>query len=171
MVIVRDPKLERFQFVFKVFPQLQEFSPKDLYKKHPTKPHHWRHIGRVDDILVFSNGEKLMPRVTEDLLSAHPAVRSALIVGHGRFNAAAILEPNEIPKSPQGVESLLDDVWKTVMESNKTAPTHGMLSKSHLMIVSPDKPFLRAGKGNLLTAPDGPSTKVAPQGLYGVEQR
>ncbi len=151
MVFVRDPKLERFQFVFKVFPELQEFSPKDLYKKHPTKPHHWRHIGRVDDILVFSNGEKLMPRVTEDLLSAHPAIRSALVVGRGRFNAAAILEPNEIRETQEDVESLLEDVWKTVIESNEIAPTHGMLSKSHLMLVSRGKPFLRAGKGTILT--------------------
>ena len=91
-----------------------------------------------------------MPRLTEDLLSAHPAIRSALVVGHGRFNAAAILEPHEIPQTQQGVENLLDDVWVNVIESNKMAPTHGMLSKSHIMIVSPDKPFLRAGKGKAM---------------------
>ena len=164
MVFVRDLELERFQFVFKVFPNLQEFSPKDLYKKHPTKPHHWRHIGRVDDILVFSNGEKLMPKVTEDLLSSHPAIRSALVVGRGRFNAAAILEPNEIPKTRQGEKSLLEDVWMTVMESNKIAPTHGMISKSHLMIVSPGKPFLRAGKGMLLAELGTLDTKIRSQG-------
>lgn len=171
MVFVRNPTLERFQFVFKVFPKLQEFSPKDLYKKHPTKPHHWRHIGRVDDILVFSNGEKMMPRITEDLLSAHPAIRSALVVGRGRFNAAAILEPNEIPETQLGIKSLLEGLWETVMEANKIAPTHGMLSKSHLMIVSPNKPFLRAGKGMILSETGSVDTETGPQGLYGEEQQ
>ena len=33
------------------------------------------------------------------------------------------------------------------MESDKIAPIHGMLSRSHLMIVSPDKPFLHAVNG------------------------
>ncbi|KAK4693808.1 hypothetical protein P7C71_g3655, partial [Lecanoromycetidae sp. Uapishka_2] len=138
-----------FQHVFKVFPELQEFSPRDLYERHPVKPDHWRHIGRVDDILVFSNGEKLMPRKTEELLAKHPAILSALVCGHGRFHAAAILEPREYPRTERDSEILLDEIWEIVQKSNLIVPTHGVLSKSHLMLSSADKPFLRTPKGTL----------------------
>lgn len=33
------------------------------------------------------------------------------------------------------------------MESNEIAPIHGMLSRPHFKIVSPDKPFLHAVSG------------------------
>ena len=90
-----------------------------------------------------------MPKVTEELLSAHPALRSALVVGHGRFNAAVILEPNEGFKSHQDSERLIDEVWVTVESSNKKAPSHGNLSRPYLMVASSDKPFLRTAKGQL----------------------
>ena len=137
MVFVRDPKIMDFQDVFKVFLELQEFATNDLFEKHPSKANHWRHVGRADDILVFSNGKKLMPKVTEELLSAHPALRSALVVGHGRFNAAIILEPNEVIKSHQDSERLIDEVWATVESSNKKAPSHGNLFRPYLMVASP----------------------------------
>ena len=89
----------QFQFIFKIFPLLQEYSLKDLCKKHLTKAYHWWHISRVNGIMIFSNGEKLMPRVTEYLLSAHPAIRSALGIGHNCFRAVAIMEPNELPET------------------------------------------------------------------------
>ena len=147
MVYVRDPNLAQFQDVFKVFDNLEEFSTKDLFRKHPSKPHHWRHEGRVDDILVFSNGEKYMPARTEEMISAHPKLRSALLFGHGRFNAAAILEPRDFPKCNTDAIRLLDSVWPMVEMSNKQAPTHGMLSRSYIILAAPDKPFLRTPKG------------------------
>lgn len=147
MVFVRNPHISDFQNVFKTFNHLQEFSTKDLFERHPVKPHHWRHVGRIDDVLVFSNGEKLMPRTTEELLAAHPALRSALVVGHGRFNAAAILEPVQFPESGQDSKRLSDEVWRTLVESKETAPSHGRLSRSYLMVALPEKPFQYIAKG------------------------
>ena len=135
MVFVHNPHISAFQNIFKTFDHLQEFSTKDLFEKHPIKQHHWRHVSRADGVLVFSNGEKVMPRTTEELLAAHPALRSVLVVGHGRFNAAAILETVQL------------DVWRTLVKSKESAPSHGKLSRSSLMVVLPEKPSRYTAKG------------------------
>lgn len=41
MVFVRRPELERWQQIFKVFPELDKYHTKDLFARHPTKPDSW----------------------------------------------------------------------------------------------------------------------------------
>lgn len=48
-VFIRNPKVERWQQVFQVYPELSEFHTKDLFERHPTKDDLWvsptlRHI-------------------------------------------------------------------------------------------------------------------------------
>jgi acyl-coenzyme A synthetase/AMP-(fatty) acid ligase len=40
-VFVRNPKVERWQQVFQVYPELNEFHTKDLFARHPTKADLW----------------------------------------------------------------------------------------------------------------------------------
>ncbi|RKU46996.1 hypothetical protein DL546_007719 [Coniochaeta pulveracea] len=69
------------QAVFYTFPDLSEWSTKDLYSPHPTLPDHWLYRGRADTVIVFSNGEKLNSLTLEDVIVGHPAVKGALVVG------------------------------------------------------------------------------------------
>ena len=71
LVIVRKDKHPGFQGVFYTFPELDEFDTKDMYKPHPTLPHHWIYCGRSDKIIVFSNGEKLNPVTIEETVVDH----------------------------------------------------------------------------------------------------
>ena len=89
-----------------------------------------------------------MPKVTEELLLGHPALRSALVVGHGRF------------KSHQDSERLIDEVWATVESSNKKAPLHGNLSRPYLMVAYSNKPLLRTAKAELASLGFGIFTKL-----------
>ena len=84
LVYVRNPECEDFQAVFGANPHLTEYPMRDLYSQHPTKPHHWKHEGRKDDIIVFKNGCKFNPILHERLISAHPRVRACMIVGTGK---------------------------------------------------------------------------------------
>ena len=61
LVIVRHPSTDPYHSAFLTFPELNEFPLNDLYSKHPTKPNHWLYVGRTDDVIVLSNGEKLSP--------------------------------------------------------------------------------------------------------------
>ena len=63
LVIVRKGKNPRLQRIFYTFPDDDEFDTKDIFKRHPSLPNHWLYHGRSDNIIVFSNGEKLNPVV------------------------------------------------------------------------------------------------------------
>ncbi len=99
LVIFRDPKLELSQAAFATLPSLQEFSPGDLYSEHPSKKGLWRYSGRIDDVIVFINGEKLNPITMEGIIESHNEVNSALIFGTGRLRSGLLLEMKQPPSS------------------------------------------------------------------------
>ncbi|KAI0473497.1 hypothetical protein GGR56DRAFT_666669 [Xylariaceae sp. FL0804] len=148
-VIVRDDRLRRYQGVFHTFPELDEYPMKDLYSKHPTKPDTWLYRGRLDDVVVFSNGEKLNPLEMEDLIGGDPNVGAALVSGLGRFQANLLVEPARAPASDAEREALLDALWPSVQAANQLCPTHGRIHRNMIALTVPEKPMLRAGKGTV----------------------
>lgn len=148
-VIKRKEKIPQYQGVFITFPDSDEFRTGDIYTPHPTLPHHWLHCGRNDDIIVFSNGEKLNPVKMETSISRHPDVRRVLVVGQGKFEAGLIIDPIEFPKSDEERQQLIDSVWPYVKEANSATVKHGRISKHLITLSNPDKPFTYSGKGEL----------------------
>jgi thioester reductase-like protein len=153
LFIVRDEKLDPYQGIFCSFPHLQEYSMRDLYSKHPTKPDLWRYQGRADDIIVFTNGEKMNPLAMEELISSHEGVNSALLVGHGRFQSALLIEPTTPVRSEDDKQEALASIWRVVDLANRTCVAHGKVSKELILFTSPDKPMRRAGKGAVQRKP------------------
>lgn len=152
LVIVRKDKHPGLQGVFYTFPEADEFDTKDMYKRHPTLPDHWIYYGRSDNIIVFSNGEKLNPVTIEEIVVDHPGIKGALVVGSDRFQAGLLLEPVINPKNDQEAEQLLDSVWPYVAEANRGTATYGQIARQFIALASPDKPFHRAGKGTVQRA-------------------
>lgn len=151
-VIVRRGKEPGLQAFFYTFPDKDEISTNDLYRPHPTIPNLWMHQGRVDDLIVFSNGEKLHPAAIEDIVGAHPQIKGALVVGVGRFQPGLILEPTTDPVNEQERNELVESVWPWIERANKETAAHGRISRDLVMVAKPGKPFLRAGKGTLQKA-------------------
>ncbi|KAH8655420.1 hypothetical protein BX600DRAFT_515242 [Xylariales sp. PMI_506] len=149
----RDPKLDLFQAFFQTFPDLDEIAIKDLYSKHPTKPGRWLYRGRIDDVIVLSNGEKVNPLDMEACINTHPDVKATLVVGQGKFQTAALVQLHEaLPTSKEGVKELKETLWERMMVANHEAPAHGQLHKDYIIFASADKPFLLAGKETVLRA-------------------
>ena len=149
MVVVRKNKDPGLQGHFYTFPELNEFKTGDLFKPHPTVPNHWAYYGRADDIIVFSNGEKLNPVTIEQIVREHPQVKGVLVVGAGKFQPALLLEPLAQPKTKEEEHAFIDAVWPFVEKANRETVAHGQISRDYIMIGSPDKPFHRAGKGTV----------------------
>lgn len=137
------------QAVFYNFPDWDEYTTGDLFKAHPTRADNWMHYGRKDNIIVFSNGEKLNPITIEDTIAGHPLIHGALVVGQGRFQAALILEPITYPETEEEAENLIDKVCPAVEEANKLTVSHGHISRQLISISDPQMPFPRAGKGTV----------------------
>ncbi len=133
LVLVRGEKGLGLQCCFYTFPDLKEFSTKDIYRRHPSLPNYWLYQGRMDDIIVFSNGEKFNPATTEEVVTG-PLRRSegALVVGSNRFQPALILEPREGGKRRCGSKRALLSLsghWLT-------RPTRRLLPKVRLHTTS-----------------------------------
>lgn len=151
-VIVRKDKHPGLQSCFYAFPELEEFSTKDLYQPHPTLPDHWMHVGRADDIIVFSTGEKLNPVTIEGTVMGHPKVLGAQVVGSKQFHAALMIEPAQYPKSEEEKQLFLDTIWPVIDKVNTETVAHGRISRGDIFFTDPKKPFPRAGKGTIQRA-------------------
>lgn len=150
LVVVRKENFRPFQPVFELFPELPEFSSKDLFSKHPTKPDLWLYHGRSDDVITFLNGEKTNPISMEASISSHPDVRSSLVIGQGRFEASLLVEPCQSdPMSINDRAQWIEKLWPIIQKANSRCPAHARVSKSHVLFTTPAKPMSRAGKGTV----------------------
>jgi hypothetical protein len=148
--LVRHPTTDPYHAAWKTFPHLQEYSMKDLYMKHPTKENLWFYVGRGDDLIVLSNGEKLNPTSMEMTLVGHNGVKGALVVGQARFAPAAMIELNDDIstrlRTAEERAAMIDEIWPSVMKANQSAPSHAQISRDRIFFSKPEKPFVRAGK-------------------------
>ena len=95
LVLHRNPRLEGSRSFSCIFPNVEEWHTKDQCRPHPNKPNVWRFHGRKDDTIVLSNGEKFNPVPSEAIISGHPLISGAILVGQGRFQPALIVKPKE----------------------------------------------------------------------------
>lgn len=147
MVVVRDPELEMYQGAFTTHPQLQEWSTRDLYSKHPKKPHHWRHEARVDDLIVSANGAKFNPLNMQTRIQQDPEVKLALMTGTHRLRPALIIQLLDSGAIEEQRRQIRKKIWAIVSKMNEEFPSQGRVMESLIMFTLPYKDFPMAGKG------------------------
>ncbi|KAE8133310.1 NRPS-like enzyme [Aspergillus pseudotamarii] len=155
MVIARNPERERYQFPFTLFPDKQEYHTSDLFVRHPdpAKPDLWRWCARVDDVIVFLNGEKTNPvSMEQHIIACNPDVTAALVAGSQRFQASLLLEVNGKNLSVSERAAAIEKIWPSIEQANAVCPAHARVAKTHILFTTPDKPMLRAGKGTIQRA-------------------
>jgi thioester reductase-like protein len=153
LVIVRHSRWRTEQAIFWTFPQLDEYCTKDLYEQHPDKPSLWAYRGRVDDIIVLSNGEKFCPAEAESIMNGHPDVKSAMILGNTHAQSALLVELFNPAIKDEHFEICRRSILHLVGQANKTLPQHAQIHASHIKILPPSKSFLRSSKGEVRRAP------------------
>ncbi|KAI2641306.1 hypothetical protein GGS21DRAFT_547675 [Xylaria nigripes] len=149
VVVRKDTDMQGF---FYTFPDKTEHDTGDMFKKHPTLPDHWLYAGRSDNIIVFSNGEKLNPVTIEETVARDHELKGAVVAGAGRFQPCLLLEPTEQPQTENEAKELIERIWPFVVEANKKTVAHGQIARELIMVTSSGKPFLRAGKGTIQKA-------------------
>ncbi|KAF5563860.1 nonribosomal peptide synthetase [Fusarium napiforme] len=151
LVVRRKASDPGSQGCFYNFPELSEWRTNDIFEPHPTLKDHWLYKGRADDVIVFSNGEKLNPVTIEGIVSDHPLVKSALVVGQKMFQAALIIEPiaEAQPKDEAEAKALLDKILPTIEQANAETVAHGRIAANFVAFADPALPFPRADKGTV----------------------
>ncbi|PHH73109.1 hypothetical protein CDD82_5653 [Ophiocordyceps australis] len=145
LVIKRNDLLLHNQPVFCLFPELDEFRTKDLFAPHDTLAGFWQYKGRIDDVIVFSNGEKTNPQSFESHVCSHQLVAAALVFGTHREEAGLLIEP----KAPAQHQDMIEALWPTIEQANLAAPAHARIAMSHICFASQAKPMVRTGKGTV----------------------
>ncbi|KAL8884758.1 MAG: hypothetical protein Q9192_006773 [Flavoplaca navasiana] len=145
-VFVRQRELDLFQSIFSTYPNLDHFETKGIYRKHPVKSNTWKFCHRLDDVIVLSNAEKFNPVNYENAVSAHPTLRSAIVGGHGRSQTCLFVEPLALGESDAGNTEILDTIWPTILEANRTSPAHARVMKDVIIFTDQQRGVEHAGK-------------------------
>ena len=151
MVVVRNSKLEEVQPVFKLFPEVQEYTTKDLFSPHPLKPGLWAHRGRTADIITLITGLTANPDVMEQHVGCYPEVRVALMVGTQQSQTALLIESSITPPPSISEErnALTERLWPMIDEANQIYPRDTRVTKSHVILVDPERPIPKTAKGSV----------------------
>ncbi|KAH8691535.1 hypothetical protein BGW36DRAFT_388500 [Talaromyces proteolyticus] len=134
--------------VFHTYPNNAEYHTGDLFLPHPKVEGSWLYHGRLDDIIVLSNGEKFNPTTMEAVICSHPHVARAIVLGQGRFQSAVLIEPDRSVWTDEDAV-LIADIWPTVQKANEGAARHARLMKDRIGVASPSKPFKITPKGTI----------------------
>ena len=147
LTVPNPSRLAWIHTCYHTFPQVDVWRTNDNYKRHPTNPNLFTFRGRGDDVIVLSNGEKFQPVTTESIIQGHPSIEGALVVGTGRFQPALVIEPKVYPAD---AEAFIEDIWPIVQRANQEAAAHGKIFRGKIILTTPSKPFVRAGKGSVI---------------------
>ncbi|KAJ5632076.1 NRPS-like enzyme [Penicillium lividum] len=149
-VIVRSPEREGHQMQFTLFPDLQEYHTRDLMTPHPTKPGLWCPSSRLDDVIVFLNGEKTNPvSMEQHIVAANPEITGCLVAGAQRFQAALLVDLGDKTLNMSDRAAMIEKIWPSIEEANSSTPAHARITKSHILFTSSNKPMVRTAKGTV----------------------
>ncbi|KAL1671541.1 hypothetical protein EV122DRAFT_295427 [Schizophyllum commune] len=130
------------------------YATNDLFIRHPTNSYLRKVIGRKDDVIVHSTGEKTVPAPIEGAIVTSPLVRTAIMFGRGKDEAGVLVEPaltNQVDVDDDlQVAALRDAIWPTVEEANRGAPAYSRIFKELILVTRPDKPLPRTEKGTVM---------------------
>ncbi|KAK7041553.1 hypothetical protein VNI00_009140 [Paramarasmius palmivorus] len=123
------------------------YATKDVCERHPTKPHLYRLVGRVDDVLIHSSGEKTVPAPMESVMLGNQYVKSLVIFGHGRAQPGLLVEPSEYGYT---IEEFRNLIWPAVEAANAIAPAFSRIYKEMIITTSSDRPLPRTAKDTVI---------------------
>ncbi|KAJ7776532.1 hypothetical protein DFH07DRAFT_798512 [Mycena maculata] len=135
-------------------PDVRGYATSDLCINHPEKKHLWRIVGRVDDTVIHTSGEKTVPAPMENIITSSPFITAAVVFGHERVQTGVLIEtPPDLQIDVKDLSQLADlrnKVWPVIEEANEVAPGFSRIYKEMILFSSPDKPLARAGKGTVM---------------------
>ncbi|KAI6042371.1 putative aminoadipate reductase [Pisolithus marmoratus] len=146
-------------------PDVKGYATSDVFVKHPTIEGLYKIVGRLDDVLVLSSGEKTVPAPMENVIRTSSYVSGVCMFGRARSQTGVLVEPRaeyvidvEDQKQVAEFRNLIWHVKPVVEEANQEAPNFSRIFKEMILVTSRDKPMLRTGKGTV--------TKKATLDLY-----
>ncbi|GLB38787.1 putative acetyl-CoA synthetase-like protein [Lyophyllum shimeji] len=133
----------------------EPFEVQDLLVTHPCDSRQYRIMGRADDLLVLSTGEKVRPASLERAVAEHPHVKDVLAFGAGQVALGLLVELRADSfeadlNEPENMNTLLASIKPYLDRGNSFTDKHGKVSTEMLIFTQETtKPFIRTDKGSL----------------------
>ncbi|KAJ7117635.1 hypothetical protein C8R44DRAFT_832337 [Mycena epipterygia] len=109
--------------------------------RHPSKHYLWQLVGRIDDVIVHSSGEKTVPVPMEDIIMNDPQIKGVVIFGARHSQPGVLVELFDV-----GIDS--EDSFQ---EANEDAPAFSKIYKDMILFSKPNRHLPRsAGKWNVV---------------------
>ncbi|KAF2199797.1 acetyl-CoA synthetase-like protein, partial [Delitschia confertaspora ATCC 74209] len=129
------------------------FEIQDLLERNPAAPGsemEVRILGRKDDVIVLTTGEKVLPQIFEETLNGKEPIKAAVVYGAHRESVGILIEPKEKVDSSSD-QTIVDTVWSWIDEINKQVDRHARVPSSQaIIIVSAGKVIPRSDKGSVM---------------------
>ncbi|KIJ49892.1 hypothetical protein M422DRAFT_246262 [Sphaerobolus stellatus SS14] len=123
------------------------YATSDIIQRHEVDHTLFRIMGRKDDQIMLSTGEKTNPGPMEHIIMKNPHVQTALMFGRGRLSNGVLVEPKSYDDVQRlGLEKFRNLIWPNIEEANDYAPAHSRIFKEMILIASPSKPFSYTAK-------------------------
>lgn len=150
---------DRYEFVFREdYPvaiesnsddPLKSFRSKDVFSPHPTVPHAWKYLGRLDDRVTLTNGEKVLPLPIEGRIKEHPLVREDVVFGVDRPIPGSLVFRSEAARD-MADDEFITAIWPDVEAANENAEAFSQIGKSMIVPLPASVEYPQADKGSFI---------------------
>ncbi|ORY34306.1 putative L-aminoadipate-semialdehyde dehydrogenase [Naematelia encephala] len=105
------------------------YCTKDLVLQHPDHPTWFKYIGRLDDTLTQTLGEKTNPVPIELAIRGNsPYVAECIVFGDARPQVGALILPSELgAELSKDKAAFIKTIWPVIADANAAAPTHSRI--------------------------------------------
>ena len=124
------------------------FHSKDLFIPHATIPFAWKHVGRHDDRLTLTNGEKVLPLAIEGRVMEDPLIKEAVVFGAGKSIPGLLVFRSDAAKDLADTE-FIDSIWPTVKHANSHAESFSQISKETMVPLPAGIDYPRTDKDSI----------------------
>ncbi|KAG6872432.1 hypothetical protein C0995_009766 [Termitomyces sp. Mi166 len=142
--------------VVNMLPDVEGYATADVFMRHPNKEGLWKIVGRLDDVITHSSGEKTVPGPMEVIIMSNPLVQGAILFGRERDRTGVLIEVRSGSDFDIGdhadseLARLRNQIWPSIEEANVVAPAFSKIFKEMILFTSKKKPLPRTGKGTVM---------------------
>jgi hypothetical protein len=130
----------------------QSYATKDLFLQHPDHADWFKYIGRLDDTLTQTLGEKTNPVPIELAIRGNsPLVQECIVFGDARPQIGALILPSDQAGDiASDKKKYIDAIWSVIEEANARSPSHSRLVRDMIDILPMDTDIPVATKLSIL---------------------
>lgn len=127
------------------------FHSSDIFSPHPTIPHAWKYVGRIDDRVTLSTGEKVLPLPMEGRVREEPSVREAVVFGVDKAIPGLLVFRSDAAKDVPD-DDFITQIWPSVEAANAASEAFGRIAKEMIVCMPAEASIPLADKESIIRA-------------------